>query len=106
MNLLLDTHAWVWWITGSMRLPETARRAIQTASDDGRLFLSAISVWEVAKLVSKERLQLDRDVADWVAVALEIPGLHLVPLTPGIACGSSTLPPPFHSVSYSPKTGQ
>jgi PIN domain nuclease of toxin-antitoxin system len=93
----MGTHAWVWWCIGSERLPQKPRKAIQTASSEGRLFLSAISVWEVAKLVSKQRLQLDRDVESWVSEALTIPGLTLVPITPEIACKSCALPPPFHS---------
>ena len=96
MKVLMDTHAWVWWITGSDRLSTRAKTAIRKAAGDGHLLLSAISVWEVAKLQSKHRLQLDREVEDWIEQALEIPGLTLVPLTPKIACRSCCLPPPFH----------
>ncbi|MEI7901724.1 MAG: type II toxin-antitoxin system VapC family toxin [bacterium] len=96
MKLLMDTHAWIWWITGSDRLTLRGKSAIRKAAASGELFLSAISIWEVAKLMSKQRIQLDRDTENWVEQALEIPGLTLVPLTPLIACKACSLPPPFH----------
>jgi PIN domain nuclease of toxin-antitoxin system len=96
VKLLLDTHIWVWWCIGSERLSEQARKAIFMASIENRLHLSAISVWEVGKLVSKQRLQLDRELENWIAEALSLPGMHLVPLSPEIDCQSCALPPPFH----------
>ena len=74
MSLLMDTHAWVWWMTGSDRLSPRGKTAIRKAAAENRLLLSAISVWEVAKLVEKGRLRLDRDVQTWIEQALAIPG--------------------------------
>jgi PIN domain nuclease of toxin-antitoxin system len=54
------------------------------------LFVSAITPWEIAMLVAKERLRLNRDVADWLAAALSLPGIHLEPLSPEIAVGQHT----------------
>ena len=96
MKLLLDTHAWVWWTTGSDRLSARGKAAIRRAAAEGGLLLSAISVWEVAKLVEKGRLQFDRDTEQWIEKALEMPGLTLVPLAPVISCRACALPPPFH----------
>lgn len=96
MSLLLDTHAWVWSVTGSGRLSSRGKAAVRKASTEGGLLLSAISVWEVAKLVEKGRLRFDRAVESWIEKALEMPGLTLVPLTPAIACRACALPPPFH----------
>jgi len=96
MKLLLDTHAWVWWTTGSDRLSSRGKAAVRKAAAKGELLLSAISVWEVAKLVEKGRLRFDREAERWIEKALELPGLTLVSLTPSIACRACTLPPPFH----------
>jgi len=96
MSLLMDTHAWVWWVTGSGKLSSRGKAAIRKASSQGELLLSAISVWEVAKLAEKGRLRFDRDTGSWIEKALEIPGLTLVPLTPTIACRACALPPSFH----------
>lgn len=49
--ILLDTHAWIWWVTESPNLSSRARRTI-TRSDE--LGVSAISCWEVAMLVAKQ----------------------------------------------------
>ncbi len=46
MRILLDTHAFLWWLAGSPRLVETARRAI--AADDNDVLVSAASAWEIA----------------------------------------------------------
>ena len=64
MQTLLDTHAWVWWVTGDRRLTPAPRRMIERARAAGALSLSMISVWEVAKKVEKGQLVLDRPVDD------------------------------------------
>ena len=51
VRILLDTHAFIWWLAGSPRLVETARRAI--AAEDNDVFVSAASAWEIA---TKHRL--------------------------------------------------
>ena len=58
--------------------------------------ISAISCWEVAKLVEKGRLVLPCPIADWLENALAYPGITLLPLTPEIAVESTTLPRSFH----------
>ena len=51
MNLLLDTHAFVWWIAGDHRLSPTARDCI--ADSENRVYVSSASGWEIA---TKHRL--------------------------------------------------
>jgi PIN domain nuclease of toxin-antitoxin system len=96
MPTLLDTHAWVWWVTEDRRLSAAARRAIERSQAKGDLSLSLISVWEVAKKVEKAQLVLDRPVDQWLDSALAWPRLHLVELTRPILVESCKLPPPFH----------
>jgi PIN domain nuclease of toxin-antitoxin system len=96
MPTLLDTHAWVWWVTEDQRLSAAARRAIERSQGRGDLSLSLISVWEVAKKVEKAQLVLDRPVDQWLDSALAWPRLHLVELTRPILVESCKLPPPFH----------
>lgn len=86
--ILLDTHAWIWWAGSSPSLSKKAARAIQAA---GTVYVSAISCWEVAMLVAKGRLVLDRDVEIWLDLALRLPGVELVPLSPRIAARSARL---------------
>ena len=51
MRLLLDTYAFLWWLAGSPRLSDGARRAI--GDDSNTAFVSAASAWEIA---TKHRL--------------------------------------------------
>ncbi len=96
MPTLLDTHAWVWWVTEDRRLSRPARRVIEKDQANDALSLSLISIWEVAKKVEKGQLVLDRPVDDWFDLATVRPGLHLAELTRPILAESCRLPPPFH----------
>ena len=51
MRILLDTHAFIWWLAGNSRLAETARRAVSIEEND--IMVSAVSAWEIA---TKHRL--------------------------------------------------
>jgi PIN domain nuclease of toxin-antitoxin system len=46
VRLLLDTHAFLWWLAGDEALSVTARAAI--ADDNNDVFVSAASAWEIA----------------------------------------------------------
>jgi len=96
MPTLLDTHAWVWWVTEDRRLSRAARRAIDADQAADAVALSLISIWEVAKKVEKRQLVLDRPLEDWLDAATLRPGLHLIELTRPVLLESCRLPPPFH----------
>ncbi len=61
--IVLDTHAWLWWLAAPERLSDTARDAIDQAPSIG---VSTLSAWEIATLVARGRVSLDRDVSLWV----------------------------------------
>jgi PIN domain nuclease of toxin-antitoxin system len=92
MKLLLDTHVLVWLLDDSARISDSIHAQIQQAADEDRLFVSAITPWEIAMLVSKGKLRLSRDVAEWIGVALDLPGIRLEPLSPAISVASTRLP--------------
>ena len=46
MRLLMDTHAFLWWVVNDRKLSQAARRAI--ADDDNDVLVSAVSAWEIA----------------------------------------------------------
>ena len=58
--------------------------------------MSAISTWEVAKLVERKRLDLPLDMSAWMDMAIGGSDVSVVQLTPAIAIASTTLPAPFH----------
>ena len=86
MNLLLDTHVWLW----SLLEPERLRSETIEALRDGgnRLHLSPISVWEAVLLAQRGRLEVPGDPAAWVArVLAEVP-IFEAPLTFEVALDS------------------
>lgn len=93
--IVLDTHVWVWWVHGARELPASHAEAIAEQSVGG-VGVSAISCWEVAKLVERSRLDLPCDVGEWLGKALSYPHTCLLPLTPEIAVESTRLPGAFH----------
>ena len=64
--IVLDTHAWVWWVSDPERLSARAREAVDQAAKEGELYISSISVWEVALLAERGRLRLAMDVSEWI----------------------------------------
>lgn len=96
--ILLDTHAWVWWVSDPRHLSEVAGTALGRAREEGGpVYLSSISVWEVAMLVEKGRLELTMDVEDWVAHSEAVPWIEFVPVTNHLALRSVHLPGDIHS---------
>ena len=93
--ILLDTHIWIWWVHGDSNLTIKHSKAIQSHEPIG-LGVSIISCWEVAKLVEYNRLQLPLPVEQWIATALDYPGVTLLSLSPEIAIESTQLPGQIH----------
>ena len=77
--LLLDTHVLVWLDEGSSRLGEDALQVINKALATGQLGVTAISFWEIAMLIEKQRLTFHLDLDVWRAELLRT-GLQEVPL--------------------------
>jgi PIN domain nuclease of toxin-antitoxin system len=86
--LLLDTHALAWWQAGSDRLSGRARRLIDAAP---RLYVSAISLWELAMLVDQGKVALDRPTQIWVHDLLGAGIVTVAELTPAIAVAAAQL---------------
>ena len=86
--IVLDTHAWLWWVSKPSQLSRTARQRIGAET---RLGVSAISCLEVATAVEKGRITLDRDALPWMEEALAVPRVELLPLTPPIAFKATQL---------------
>ena len=94
--LLLDTHVWLWLLSGEGNLKPSAVKAMEEAASHGLVRVSIMSVWEVAMLEAKGRIRLSKDCRTWVDEALRAPGIALLPLSPEIAVESSRLPGTFH----------
>lgn len=81
--LLLDTHAWVWWVTRPERLSRRQRTAIGRARRSAQkpILVSIISCWEVAVLAQHGRLRFAIPADAWLEQATSLPGLEVVPLS-------------------------
>ncbi|MDL2121801.1 MAG: type II toxin-antitoxin system VapC family toxin [Deltaproteobacteria bacterium] len=95
--IVLDTHAWVWFVSNPELLSKKAKRTIERAVVDKNVFISSISAWEVALLTSKKRLLLSMEVADWIKKSEMLPFVSFVSVDNSIAVKSVNLSPPFHS---------
>ena len=91
--LVLDTHAWVWWLSKPEKLSRKQRSAIDRARTRGSdtLLLSIISGCEVALLVQGGRLRLPVQLESWLDDETSIPGLEVVPLTVPIIAAAARL---------------
>lgn len=95
-KLLLDTHIWLWLMDGDKNLGSSFRNEIDVSGSNRSLFVSAISVWEIAMLQMKGKIRLGLPVAAWVDLALNRSEINLIPLSPAIAIESCALPDHFH----------
>ena len=89
---VLDTHAWIWWVSEPSRLGRRARLALDQAT---RIGVPAICCLELATLAARGRLTLDRSPLDWIHDALALPRVELLPLTPAVAVKAAGLPAAF-----------
>jgi len=93
--IILDTHIWVWNVQEDKRLTKDRQELIRS-HESGEIGICAISLWEVAKAVELKRLKFSMPVEDWFVIALDSPGIVLLPLTASIAIESTRLPGQFH----------
>ena len=92
MKLLLDTHVLLWWMLDEAKrhLSHEQVALLERAEKHG-VFVSAITFWEIAKLVELKRISL-RTPVEVIFQDLEAdPGVEILPLTPSIALESTRL---------------
>ena len=97
MQLLLDTHIWIWALYSPEKLSGAVRRQLENPRNE--LFLSPVSIWEARHLVRRKRLRIKTGFSDWLeivfarvplteapfnfAVAVEASGIELPESDPG-----------------------
>ena len=84
--IVLDTHAWIWFINAPDQLGVNATTAIAEARQEREaLHISCISTWEVHMLESKGRLALGIPSDVWVARCESVGFLRFHPLCNDVA---------------------
>lgn len=69
MNLLLDTHIWLWSALDRARLSVRVIHALENPENE--LWLSPISLWEVLTLCQKQKLVLHPNPQAWITNTLD-----------------------------------
>ena len=77
MTVLLDTNAFLWWITDAPRLSARARKAIAGSS----CLLSIASCWEIAIRASLGHLNVPSPLNRFLQQQIEVNGFHLLPIS-------------------------
>ena len=86
--ILLDTHVWIWLSIGDLRsLSAKAQQVLARAQK----WVSAISCWELAKLVERRRIGFTIPTLNWICRSLNENEIRIADLTPEIAVASTEL---------------
>lgn len=94
--MLLDTHVLLFWLDAEERLTADQREAVRGASEEEPLWVSDITLWEIATLVSLQRIRLRLSLRDWLERAVAPPLVRRVSISPAVAAGVAALPSTFH----------
>ena len=96
MRALLDTHVLVEWFEESPRLSRRHAAVLRSADADRPLWVSEISLWEVATLVELGRIELRIPLRDWLERATAPPLVRRVGISPAVAAEVAALPLTLH----------
>lgn len=96
MRYLLDTHVLLSWLGGDRRLSAAQRRAIESAGAEQPLWVSDISLWEIATLASLGRIRLHLPLGEWLERAAAPPLVQRAGISPAVAAEVGALPDSFH----------
>lgn len=87
--VLLDTHVWIWLSLKKQKsLSGKAKKAIKSADQK---WISAISCWELAKLVEKNKIGFSIPTLTWIRRSLNQYNIKVADLSPDIAVESTVL---------------
>lgn len=98
MKYLLDTHVMIWWLTDDRKLSRGHAKLLERSERSGTAVgLSAISLWEIAKLVERGRIELTQSVDESFEQLETSAFVSILPLTGRIAIESTRLGARFHA---------
>ena len=78
MNVLLDTHTFIWYIEGNTSLTEKAKETIEFSADN--VYLSIISLWEIAIKTGKNKLSMQNEYDNLLDVLSSL-NIEILPIT-------------------------
>ena len=96
MSILLDTHIWLWWLTGSPNLRATETKALDELASHNLPSISAISIWEAQMLFSRDRIALSDPFDAWIQQMTAPDTVRTLPLDTDVVIALNSLPESFH----------
>lgn len=94
--IVLDTHILLWSLLQPEELTEDIKQHIALAQENSQLFLCSISLWEIAMLKFKRRINIYEPIKDFLNSIANINGLSIKDISPEIASESILLMDGFH----------
>jgi PIN domain nuclease of toxin-antitoxin system len=88
-QILLDTHVWIWLAIDARQ--SLSRQAQEAMGGGSHKWISAISCWELAKLVERRRISFTIPTLRWIRRSLTENDIRIADLTPEIAEESTKL---------------
>jgi PIN domain nuclease of toxin-antitoxin system len=96
VKALLDTHILLWWFSAVPRLSTRQEEVLRQATEEEPLWVSDITLWEIATLSSLQRIRLHLPLREWLEQATAPPLVQRQAITPAVAAEVAALPDSFH----------
>lgn len=94
--IVLDTHVLLWSLLQPEELHEDIKQLITIAQENNQLLICSISLWEIAMLKSKRRINIYQPIRDFLESITNIDGLSVKDISAEIAAESVQLMDDFH----------
>jgi PIN domain nuclease of toxin-antitoxin system len=95
VKFVLDTHVLLWWFEQGS-LSAAHRRVIRRANAARPLWVSDITLWEIATLLTLGRIRLRLPLREWLDRATAAPLVVRHGISPAVAAEVASLPSTFH----------
>lgn len=94
--IMLDTSALIRWVCIPEKLSKKARETIDEVTKKEEVYVSSISIWEIALLIKKGRIGFFINSAAWLAELESLSFIRFIPIDNQIAQESVNLDENFH----------
>ena len=94
--IILDTHALVWLTSSPDDLSSNALKEVHKWNKKGEIYVSSVSIWEIALLIRKNKLEISIGLENWLKEVENTSSIRFVPIDNKIAVDSVFLPGVFH----------
>ncbi|MDR9415980.1 MAG: type II toxin-antitoxin system VapC family toxin [Gracilimonas sp.] len=94
--ILLDTHIWLWWLSGDNLISSDERQALDQYALRNELCISSITIWEVEILDRKGKLSFSPNFELWMQKILNIDSFKILPIQTDVIMAQRSLPEDFH----------